>query len=524
MNAVIYARYSSDKQTEQSIEGQLRVCYEYAKNNNLTILTEYIDRAITGTNDNRPAFLQMIEDSELKKFDYIIVYKFDRFSRNKYDSVVYKHKLKEYGVKVVSATEAISDSPEGELMEGLLEMFAEMYSKDLSQKVKRGMRENIIKGNSLGGYPLYGYKVVNKKILIDEEKAPAIRYLFEEYASGKPKKQIIKELNAMGYKSNKGKPLSYNSFQDNLKNIKYTGHYEYGEIVNDSLYPQIISKELFDRVQKKLKEHKHAPATQKAKIEYLLTGKLFCGHCGAKLVGVSGTSSTKDRHHYYVCSCRYKEHKCNKSYEHKKFLEDYVIENILQYIYKDENLEEIAEAILQEYKNDKFNIKLGEFKTKINQIDTEIDRCFKNFCDAESSELRKRIDAQVKDLTTLKEDLQTELDKLELANKLNHSKEDIIKWLKLFTQGQRPDEKYYKRLIEYFISCVYVYDDKIALFFNLFGDKTLSLSEVEEHIQNTKTNTKVHILNGTLNHYTQNKNRVILITTSSYFGLLINRC
>ena len=155
-NIVIYARYSSEKQTEQSIEGQLRVCHEFAERNNNNIVNEYIDRAMTGTNDHRPAFQQMIEDSIKKEFEFVLVYKLDRFSRSKYDNAIYKHKLQQNGVKVISATESISNTPEGALMEGLLEMFAEMYIKDLSEKVKRGMRESILKGNFIGGRTLFG--------------------------------------------------------------------------------------------------------------------------------------------------------------------------------------------------------------------------------------------------------------------------------------------------------------------------------------------------------------------------------
>ena len=133
---VIYARYSSDSQTEQSIEGQLRVCEEFAKNNNILIFNTYIDRAITGTNDNRPDFQQMIADSSKQNWDYVLVYKLDRFSRNKYETAKYKKILKDNGVKVLSAMENIPDSPEGLILESLLEGMAEYYSAELAQKVK----------------------------------------------------------------------------------------------------------------------------------------------------------------------------------------------------------------------------------------------------------------------------------------------------------------------------------------------------------------------------------------------------
>ena len=175
--AVIYARYSSERQTEQSIEGQIHVCEEYAKQNQILILDTYIDRAMTGTNDNRPDFKRMISDSEKRNWNYILVYKFDRFSRNKYETAIHKRTLKEHGVKVLSATEHIPDSPEGIIFESMLEGYAEYYSAELSQKVRRGMNETRRKGNYTGGHLLYGYKKDGKKAgifgrdLMDLERA-----------------------------------------------------------------------------------------------------------------------------------------------------------------------------------------------------------------------------------------------------------------------------------------------------------------------------------------------------------------
>ena len=137
--AVIYARFSSHSQTEQSIEGQLRECYDFAKRNDVTIVGEYIDRALTGTSDKRPQFLKMIEDSKKKNFEYVLVYQLDRFARNRYDSANYKAKLKKNGVRVLSVKENITDDASGILVEGMLESMAEYYSAELSQKVKRGI-------------------------------------------------------------------------------------------------------------------------------------------------------------------------------------------------------------------------------------------------------------------------------------------------------------------------------------------------------------------------------------------------
>lgn len=182
--AVIYARYSSDTQTEQSIEGQLHVCQQYAQNNDILILDTYIDRAMSGTNDLRPDFQRMIKDSNKRQWDYVIVYKLDRFSRNKYEATIHKHTLKENDIKVLSAIENIPDTPEGIILESLLEGTNQYYSAELSQKVHRGLNESYAKGNFTGGNQIYGYNVKDKKNIINEEEAEIVKEIFTKFAQG----------------------------------------------------------------------------------------------------------------------------------------------------------------------------------------------------------------------------------------------------------------------------------------------------------------------------------------------------
>ena len=163
MKAVIYARYSSDNQREESIEGQLRECKEYAEKNDMLIVDTYIDRALSAKTDNRPEFQRMIKDSTSGLFDIILVWKLDRFARNRYDSAYYKAQLKKNGVRVISAKETISDGPEGIILESMLEGYAEYYSAELSQKIIRGMTENTLNAKFNGGCKTFGY-------IIDENK------------------------------------------------------------------------------------------------------------------------------------------------------------------------------------------------------------------------------------------------------------------------------------------------------------------------------------------------------------------
>lgn len=160
MNVVIYARYSSHNQNDQSIEGQIAECEKFCKRNNYNVVATYIDRAKSGTKDNRDQFQQMIKDSEKHGFNGIVVYQLDRFARNRYDSAINKSKLKKNNVRVMSARENINDDASGILMESVLEGMAEYFSAELGQKVKRGMKINADNCYYNGGTIPLGFKVI----------------------------------------------------------------------------------------------------------------------------------------------------------------------------------------------------------------------------------------------------------------------------------------------------------------------------------------------------------------------------
>lgn len=193
MNAVIYARFSSHTQREESIEGQVRECKNFAEKNNIKIINIYADRAVSGKTDNRPQFLQMINDSSKLKFDAVLVYQLDRFARNRYDSAMYKSKLKKYGVRVISAKENITTEAAGIILESVLEGMAEYYSVELAQKVNRGMHENALKCKYNGGVIPLGYKVNPKeqKLEIDNISAQIVKKIFDMYSHGHTIKNIV---------------------------------------------------------------------------------------------------------------------------------------------------------------------------------------------------------------------------------------------------------------------------------------------------------------------------------------------
>ena len=350
MKAVIYARYSSDNQREESIEGQLRECMAYCKKNDITVLRTYIDRAMSAKTDHRPDFQRMIKDSAKGLFDVIIVWKLDRFARNRYDSAHYKAQLRKYGVKVLSATENISDGPEGIILESMLEGMAEYYSAELSEKVIRGHTENALKCKYNGGTPTFGY-IIDKDMQyqIDPRTAPAVLEMFTMYDKGATMKEIVAYMSERGVTTVRGKKIDLNFMARLLKNRKYIGEYSYRHIVTPDGIPAIVPQDLFDRVQQRLAVNRKAPARHKAEDDYLLTTKLFCGTCGAMMVGESGTSSSKGRkYHYYRCVNTKKHRACDAKHKtvRKLPLENAVVNAVMAKIMDDNFVEYVADAVM----------------------------------------------------------------------------------------------------------------------------------------------------------------------------------
>lgn len=468
-NAVIYARFSSHSQTEQSIEGQLRVCHEYAEREGLRIVGEYIDRAISGRSDDRPDFQRMITDSKKKAFDYVLVYKLDRFARNRYDSAIYKHKLKQNNVKVLSAMENIGDNPESVILEAVLEASAEYYSIDLSQKIKRGRKETAAKGKYVGGMVPTGYKSVNGTLVIDEAKAPMMKYLFEQYAAGVPKTTILQELYDRGYRNRNGKPFNAAAFQSALKCEKYIGVMDQDGIRIEGGCPALIDKETFDKVQERLALNRRRGAKAKAKIEYMLSGKAWCGHCGKRMQGMSGRSATSTTHAYYSCAGR-RGGNCKKNNEKKDFLEWYVVEQTLLYVLDPKRLRTIAKAVVDLYEKEFGKDQIDDLQKRVDRIDRELLKLTDSIIALPKSAL-PTIGQKMEQLELEKQELLIDISKLQIANGIHYTVEEIEAWLRNFCRGDLFDMEFRRRIIDVFINSVYVYDNRIVVFYNIKGGK-----------------------------------------------------
>ena len=404
MRGVIYARYSSDNQREESIDGQIRECYAFARKNNISVIAEYIDRAFSAKTDRRPDFQRMIKDSAKRGFDLIIVWKLDRFSRNRYDSARHKATLRKYGVKVVSATEAIADGPSGILMESVLEGMAEYYSRELAQKVKRGIRESLIKGNYIGGYILYGYNVENKKYVINEEESAIVRQVFENYANGMKAQEIVDDLNNKGLKTKYGRVWTLNIIAKMLRNSKYIGKCIINEVEYDNVFPPIVDEKIFKQCNDIMDSHKHR---QRKEIDdediYILSGKLYCGECGYLMTAETGTSSTGVVHRYYKCFGKKKRaNNCGKHNVKKDEIENFVFEKTKEYVLQPKTIESIATVVV-----DKFNSELAtnyvliklqeELKEKTRAINSMLDAIEKGIYTRSTQERLLKLESTLHD-------------------------------------------------------------------------------------------------------------------------------
>ena len=478
MTAVIYARYSSDSQREASIEGQLRDCKDYAEKNGITVVGTYIDRAYSAKTDDRPDFQRMIKDSGKKIFDVVLVWKLDRFARNRFDAVNYKYQLEKNGVHLVSAMEPISQGPEGIMVESMLIGMAEYYSAELALKVARGERENALQCKYNGGIVPLGFTIGKEDRLyhIDPETAPIVQEIFTRYADGEPAEKIAASLNERGLRTRTGKPFVKNSFFQIFRNRRYIGEYRYKDIVTPGGIPAIVDKDLFDRVQQRFEQNRIAhgrPA--KEDVSYLLTTKLFCGKCGTLMGGESGTSHMGNTYYYYKCgnAKRHGKAHCDLKAIRKEPLERFVVETAIKVIFSDEIIERLIDLVMEAQQKE--NTRLPVLKDQLR--DTE--KRLANLLEAiEQGILTPTTKQRLDELEARKEALNTSILEEELKKPVL-TREWIRFWLEKFRKGDVGSTEHQRQIIDTFVNSVYVFDDRVVLNFNFTDDsKTISREEV----------------------------------------------
>lgn len=466
--AVLYCRYSSHNQRDVSIDQQINSCESFAERNGIKIVRVYADRAMTGTNDKRPQFQRMIAEAASLGIQYVIVYSLDRFARDRYDSAVYKRQLKQSGVKVLSATENISDDPTGVLLESMLEGLAEYYSKELSLKIRRGMNDNASKG-LVTGPPPFGYRATpDRHYEIVPEQAAIVREIFKRVLEGEPRADVIADLNRRGIKTRKGGKWSKSSFGSILKNERYVGEYIYGDTRISGGMPQIIDRETFDAMQGFLALSAMPNTPQRRRTDggvYLLTGRVFCGHCGSPMVGLSGKSHMRVLHYYYVCKGHRYQKICDKSAVPRERLEKDVADAIKKHVLTDDMIEHLAAWAEQRSKDAEkqgpLPALLEDRKATSKAIENIIAAMEQGIVTATTKHRLLELEADLQGI-----DAQIAAERY--ANKAQAAtKEDVEAALRLFQRGSIDDPAYRETLIDTFVEAVYVYDDHYEIRFHL---------------------------------------------------------
>jgi site-specific DNA recombinase len=371
---VIYARYSSKNQKETSIDAQLRACEEYAQNSGLAIVNRYCDSAQTGRDADRAQFQQMMEDSSKGLFSRVLVHKLDRFARSADITITYIAKLERNGVRLISATETIENTPTGKLVTLIKSAVAQFTVENLATELKKGQVEVAMKAMHLGGMPPLGYIVdpLTRKYAIDEKEAGIVRIIFEKYATGVGYNEILQYLNSMGFRTKKGNEFGKNSLHDLLKNQKYTGRYIYRRrneeyfdgkrisqinpenkwIVVEEGMPSIIDRALFDKVQEKMAQNRQNAGRYKAKVNYLLSGLIYCGECGSPMQGNTRTDGRYGtKYSSYDCSKKSRRNTCSNRGIRKEHIEDYVVDELYENLFPLASVKRLAN-MLNDYDKD----------------------------------------------------------------------------------------------------------------------------------------------------------------------------
>jgi site-specific DNA recombinase len=402
MKVALYARVSSQQQAENdlSIASQLKALRKYAKRKEWTVYKEYVDEAESARSANRPAFQEMIGTAKKKNppFEIILLWKFSRFARNREDSIIYKSLLLKNGVSVISMNEQVDDTPSGKLLEGIIEVIDEFYSLNLAVDTIRGLRENATRGFKNGSLP-FGYKAKKvmdgnnqrTKLEPDENHDHIIKQIFKMALENKGIKEIAKTLNNNGLKTGKGNHWSNSAVSYILKNEAYAGTQVFGKTSKNKLklnnpediiriednHTPIIEKDDFNAVQK-LMSNRRSQIIHPRRVasQYLLSGLVFCGKCGAAM---SGCSAKSGKFFYYACQNYLKRGKdvCDMKLTNKNKIEKLVIDSIKTNILTEKTLSGLFKIVIDEYGQSKkgsleqlksIDKQLGTFRGRLGKL------------------------------------------------------------------------------------------------------------------------------------------------------------
>lgn len=465
---VIYARYSSHAQKDASIEQQVEECLRFAKEEGITIIETYADRAVSGKTDRRASFQKMMKDAEKGGFHYVVAWKSNRMGRNMLQAMLNEERLNEMGIRVLYTEEDFDDTAAGRFALRSMMNVNQFYSENMAEDIRRGLRDNAENCKVTNGTLPFGYKKTpDLKYALDKPKDAIVREIFNRVACGEPFVDIAADLNAKGIRTSRGNPWGKNSFHVLLINERYTGTYIYGDIRIPGGIPRIVSDELFYKVQEVLKTKKNPQGRHRANGDYTLTGKLFCGKCKSPMVGMSGTSHTNDKHYYYACQKKRTQKSCDKKNVKRDAIEQAVARAIKEYALQDDIIEWIADSTVEYFRKKEEESHISILEDEL----AEAKRAAKNIMTAiEQGIITPTTKSRLLEVEERQAQLTAKI-AAERADIIAVNREDMIAGLEMFREGDVSDKQFQAKLFDTFLVAVYLYDDDMKIVFSFSGDK-----------------------------------------------------
>ena len=459
--AVIYARYSSHNQREASIEQQVEWCTDLAARYKLTIIDTYADKAISGKTDNRPSFQRMMKEAKLGKFDYVLAWKSNRMGRNMLEAMLNDATLQEEGVRCLYVEEDFEDNAAGRFALRNMMNVNQFYSESMAEDVRRGMMDNA-KNCMVNGRCPYGLrKGKDGKYEIDPEQAKIVREIFSRVIEGWQHRDIMDDLNARGIKNRDGNIWQRTTFDKLLRNEQYIGVYKFSGIRTEGGIPAILDRETFEEVQTILTTKKHPRGRRRNVEDYMLTGKLFCGHCGSPMVGICGTSRNGDRHYYYLCQGKH-QHKCDKKNERKERIEQFVINWVKAFIMDDETIDWLIDGYHEFMETLRGQSEITAMQRELSDAEKAIANLMKAI---EMGIITDTTKARMMELEETKKDLERSI-RIESALLQEIDPERLRFTIEDYRNNNLDSREYQKELISTFIKAIYVYDDHLKIVLN----------------------------------------------------------
>ena len=473
--AVIYARYSSHAQRDVSIDQQVKAIQEFADRQQLKVVHIYADRAISGTTDNRPEFQRMIDDAKARAWSYVIVYSMDRFARDRYDSITYKKILMDCGVRVLSAMENISDEPSGILLESVLEGLAEYYSRELSQKIRRGLNDNASKCLVAASIPFGYMKGPDSKYAINPDTAPIVKEIFTRVLKGESFADIARDLNGRGIRTKSKSEWNRSSFKF-LANERYMGVYIYGDVRIEGGMPAIIDPETFYAVQGELARRQNPKGAEvkrrRTNTVYLLTGKTYCDCCKAPMIGKSGTGRHGGFYTYYACK-NMLDKNCDLKRVPQEKLEWFVAGALKQFAMDPEMVDLMVDVSIKAQEERLGNTESALLKKELQQTASAISNIMKAI---EAGIITPDMKERMAELSDRKGKLKAEIATRDHRNKLdNLTREEMVAAFQLLKEGEVENKAFQELMFNMMLNSVYVGKETIKIVLKYKKDESSTI-------------------------------------------------